>query len=515
MSKNFVSVRVKNSYNKSFSTSHNLKSKHKTIETKLKRYCKDNNLVFSNLSYKDKYQIIRQGNSNNLILSSKDKENIVFRRDVNQELSLLKEWRDNIKDKNELNHINNLIQKTEQELYLYNSFYKDIHKNISDKIKEVEEDYKSNHNRKLRNDRVPNYGGIITFGNEDSNLSRNEMNELNQKQLDEQRHNTVKSILKSLDIENRDYYLVKHTDEYQIHYHFEFIGYNFKTHSLVRRLLTQKKMIEFQDIRGECFKQSSFERGKAKWEKVREYCNENNIDYKELSSKEKYEILKECKVKYETLKQYNNRLNNEVFSKEKKVKKMIEEVQTIELSLKDIYQKVIDKSITKEEISKLKEQSTNKLIKRFLDSRYRSVNLDNDIKSQEKALERTIKNYEKMENDLIEEIFTLEEVIYNQNMIKSSQIKVNVNTSKFDKTVKVNKPNLNFGKPKEVTIEERKEEVFRLNHVEDLDNFINQKRRKSLDEKREELIKKILLRKSKLETENQENIEYESGINLS
>ena len=48
----------------------------------------------------------------------------------------------------------------------------------------------------LQSDAVVNYSGIITFGNEESNLSRNEMDNLNQDKLDKNRINLIKNILK-------------------------------------------------------------------------------------------------------------------------------------------------------------------------------------------------------------------------------------------------------------------------------------------------------------------------------
>lgn len=495
---NYVSVRIKNSYDKSFSISHNLKSKHKQIETKLKRYCKDREIDFNDLNTFEKYQIIRNQNKENYIIN-KDGTETIFRRDIGQELSLLKEYLKEISlYSKEKIKIEELIQKSEQELNLYNSYYNEINKKFKKEIKKVEEDYQKNNKRKLRNDSTINYGGIITFGNDNTDLSREEMDNQDQELLDAQRETTVKEIMKSLDIENNEYYLVKHVDEYQIHYHFEFIGYNYEKHSLVRRLLTQEKMIKFQDIAGVCFQNSDFHRGRPKWEKVQEYCDENDINYEELTAKRKYEILKEVKVKYESTKEYNQRLKNDIHRRE-------EQQKQIELTITDIYEKISNKELTLEQVSQLKEQTKDKALKRFLNNCYKSINLDNEVESQEKALERVVRDFNKMDEDLknaqfkIEVIETISEdfdklveeikkQIENQQKLVNSQIKININTPKNQ--VKVNKVNLDFGKT-EQTNQKLEENMENLKVLEEISKKLH-KGKFAVTDKNIEIMKKIL-----------------------
>ncbi|WP_323587620.1 hypothetical protein [Aliarcobacter butzleri] len=403
---NLVSVRIQNKYKTSFSLSHYLKHSHSTIDKKIKTYCLNNNLDYKNLKYEHQYQIIKSINKINYVINEND-TNKPFRRDISQEIYLL----------NKLGRFDEVKQLKKELENLDNDLFNPINKKFKDEIKKVNDDYKINNKRKLRSDAVVNYSGIITFGNEESNLSRNEMDNLNQDKLDKNRINLIKNILKDLGIPNNAYILTKHLDEQQIHYHFEFIGYDYNTHKLVRKQLTQKKLIKFQDLRGETFKDLKFSRGKAKDQRVREYCQKNNVDYKTLSPKEKYELLKEVGVKYESSKNHNAKINNELEKKQKRLNEIIEVEKTIE----ELYQKILKNELSLEQIKNLQEQNTDKRVKTFLSYRYRINNSKNSRESGEKTLRQLSETFNKMTIEQKNMTLKIKELQNNINSLESRE----------------------------------------------------------------------------------------------
>ena len=211
---NLVSVRIQNKYKTSFSLSHYLKHSHSTISKKVKTYCLVNNLDCKNLKYEQEYQIIKSINKVNYFINENGTKT-PFRRDITQEIYLLQK----MGRTDEIKILKDELSKLDNELF------NPVNKKFKDEIQKVNDDYKIRNKRKLRSDAVINYSGVITFGNEESNLSRNEMDNLNQDKLDKNRINLIKNILKDLGIPDNAYILTKHLDEQQIHYHFEFIGY--------------------------------------------------------------------------------------------------------------------------------------------------------------------------------------------------------------------------------------------------------------------------------------------------
>lgn len=371
---------------------------------------------------------------------------------------------------------------------------REIKKTISDKIEKIEKFHKKHNGRKLQKNRNLFFNGIITFGNETQNLSREEMENVNQDELDKSRHNRVKKILESLNLKGNDYILVKHKDEQQIHYHFDFIGYDLKEKKSVRKKMNQKKMIEFQDIAGERFNDLGFERGKPKSERVREYCKEHNIDYQKLSSKQKYDILVITRTKHQSLKNYHEKMKNDVYTKQQKHIKLIE----VDETLTNLHNQIINKELSLEQIQQLQKQNENKTIKTYLNYRYRLMNEKNSFEAQNKRYNHLVKKYEKMDIELKKTTLKLEKSekrLNNINKVESSNININV-TTKHNDNIKVNEVNyddidkkfkdkkLAQQKQKEQESNLKKEQSYDLN--KEIDNALNKSEKIYIDENGDE-----------------------------
>ena len=498
---NLVSVRIQNKYKTSFSLSHYLKHSHSTIDKKIKTYCLNNNLDYKNLKYEHQYQIIKSINKINYVINE-NASNKPFRRDISQEIYLL----------NKLGRFNEVKQLKKELENLDNDLFNPINKKFKDEIKKVNDDYKINNKRKLRSDAVVNYSGIITFGNEESNLSRNEMDNLNQDKLDKNRINLIKNILKDLGIPNNAYILTKHLDEQQIHYHFEFIGYDYNTHKLVRKQLTQKKLIKFQDLRGETFKDLKFSRGKAKDQRVREHCQKNNVDYKTLSPKEKYELLKEVGVKYESSKNHNAKINNELEKKQKRLNEIIEVEKTIE----ELYQKILKNELSLEQIKNLQEQNTDKRVKTFLSYRYRINNSKNSCESGEKTLRQLSESFNKMTIEQKNMTLKIKELQNNINSLESREqvFKDKINKEYKEKMNIIEKERNNNdyqskqNQEKEIEINEN---ILFLQNLINEFNVLKEKTLKATDFRVAELCKEKVIDKS-IEIEKSNRMKYIQDI---
>lgn len=458
---NFVSHRISNKYKKGFSLSHSIKYRHLSKTAKL-AYDIENIIYYEGMRYEMKRDL-----NNRLIENPQTLEDKAFNQDI------------------------------ENQIMAQEKLLKEIRKYHKKEVDNRKKDYQEHNKRKMRSDANLNYRGIITFGNEEQNLSREEMNNQNQDLLDKCRHDTVKKTIVSLGLpEDTKYYIVKHLDEEQIHYHYEFIGYDFVNHSLIRRGLTQKKMIELQDIAGERYQDLDFHRGISKDKKIVDYCNENNLVYEDLSIEEKWEVKVAVGVKYQTTKDYRRKMNNATHKTEQQFNKT-------DLTITEIKKRVEDKSITLEEISELKEiNKGNKLVKRFLDYRYKVINIKNTEESQSKSLKRLENTYDKMEQGLKDGtiIFNqIKEVVENKNKIidslddkikhnqelQKSFVNVNVGAKKTNK-IKVNKINVKTSKEldnelkESLKFKERTEEEILVENMRDtekkMDSFVSTKR---------------------------------------
>lgn len=136
--------------------------------------------------------------------------------------------------------------------------------------------------------------GIITFGNEESNLSRLELEELDQDELDKAAYNSVKRIANENGV--NVLYLTKHLDETQIHYHYALENYNFTEHkTLAVQMRAKSSLKSLQDLVAEEFEYLGFYRGKSSDIRLSEYLDSNNLTKEEffkLSYTEKQSIYK-------------------------------------------------------------------------------------------------------------------------------------------------------------------------------------------------------------------------------
>lgn len=453
---NLVSVRLNNKYEKSFSISHNYKTCHKSLEKRIESYY---NLIHNNLeteeikiyeniceewSYFKQYEIIKKLNVMNYQIINDKK--FYFRRDLLQELKLLELSFKEAKTEEEKSKIKDLIKSTKEEQKKYDYQYFLINNSITNEIEKIKIDHEKIKNRKLRKDRQLNFQGVITFGNKNSDLTREEMNNLNQDELDKNRNNLIKGILKKLDIPDRTYYLVKHLDEQQIHYHYEFVGYNKKENELIRRLVSQKFLIEIQDLAGEAFKSSNFERGNRKSERVREHCENNNINYKELLPKEKYLLLKKTNVKHSTLKEYNNKLNNDLELKKQDLNKQKERLNRLEIEnkkqtktlektikLNELMERVENGTITIQKIQELKEKWKNDTqITRVLNNRQRRLNNKNEFEKYSKNLENLKSNIEKLTEEQKNKEIKIQELKENISEMSEQELKKRINKKEIE-----------------------------------------------------------------------------------
>ncbi|MDN5109394.1 plasmid recombination protein [Aliarcobacter butzleri] len=494
---NLVSVRIQNKYKTSFSLSHYLKHSHSTISKKVRAYCLVNNLDYKKLKYEQEYQIIKSINKVNYFINENGTKT-PFRRDITQEIYLLQR----LGRTDEIEKLKEELKKLDDELF------NPVNQKFKDEIKKVNDDYKTHNKRKLRCDAVINYSGIITFGNEESNLSREEMDSINQDKLDNKRTLLVKNILKDLGIPDNAYILTKHLDEQQIHYHFEFIGYDYNSHKLVRKQLTQKKLIKFQDLRGETFKELNFSRGKSKDKRVQEHCKLNNIDYKSLSPQEKYELLKEVGVKYESSKNHNAKINNELEKKQKKLNQIIEVEKTIE----ELYQKILNKELTLEQIKNLQEQNTDKRVKTFLSYRYRINNSKNSRESGEKTVNQLKETFNKMTSEQKNMTLKIKELQNNINSLESREQvfkdKINQEYKEKMNIIEKEKNNNNYqlkqNQEKEIEINEN---ILFLQNLINEFNKLKEETLKAVDLKIAELYKETVIDKT-IEIQRSNRLKY-------
>lgn len=439
---NLVSVRIKNSYDKSFSIAHNLKTIHRGINKRIRVYFQVKNKenksyeeICKTVSYFEQYKIIRELNIDNYIIL--DNEKISYRRDLKQEIQLLElSLKHDTLTENEKINIKKLIVDIKAEEKKYLEEYKKVNNEFTKKINEIKKNHITEKGRKLRSDRRLNFGGIITFGNEDSNLSRNEMNDKNQEEMDNRRNNTVKGVLKELGLEGNKYYLVKHLDEQQIHYHFEFIGYNDKEKKLIRKDVNQQLLIKIQDLAGEEFKSLDIRRGNSKWLAVQEYCEKNNIVYTELSSEDKYKVLKICNVKNQSLKEFHTKANNDLKLKNEELEKETNRLNSLEeevkktnqklnksINLNNLLERVEAGTITIKQIKEMKEKYINdKEVIRVLNNRQRRMNNKNNEEKYNKNISLLKKNLEKLEEEIKnkEIIFKNKEEQFYENIVDMS-----------------------------------------------------------------------------------------------
>jgi len=140
----------------------------------------------------------------------------------------------------------NIEDKESEGFKLWNDRIKNIKKEHSEEIKKCREDFQK-HNKsgkKLRSDSNLFYGGIVTFGNFESNLTREDLEKEGIEKLTE---NVKKSLLdyeKKYKVKMTNLYL--HNDESQIHYHFEFIAYNYETHKPHKTDLSPMELSKIQ-----------------------------------------------------------------------------------------------------------------------------------------------------------------------------------------------------------------------------------------------------------------------------
>lgn len=483
---NIVSVRLNNKYNQGFSISHNYKTCHVGFKKRLERYWNliheniDENIVLYEdienlLSYFKQYEIIKKLNVENYHFCNGIK--IKFRRDLQQEINLLElSLKHDKLNPNDKLKIKKLIKETKKEKAQYDYQYEIINNTFKQEIKEIRENYKKVIGKNLRKDRQINYQGVITFGNEESNLTRREMNNVNHEELDKSREQLIKEILKDLKIPNQTYYLVKHLDEQQIHYHYEFVGfdnevlkqiengekkYHYKgdeeeekgANPLIRRRITQKFLIGIQDLAGKCFKSSNFDRGNSKWDLVSEYCEKQGINYKELTKDEKYLVLRRVNAYHKTKKQYNETLNNDLERKRKDLEKQKEWLEQLEIknkkqteelekttktlektiSLNNVLERVEAGTITIKQIQELKEKWKNDTqITRVLNNRQRRLNNKNEFEKYSKNLENLKSNIEKLTEEQKNKEIKIQELKENISEMSEQELKKRINKKEIE-----------------------------------------------------------------------------------
>ena len=165
--------------------------------------------------------------------------------------------------------------------------------------KRAKDDWKSVKGRAMQSNTNLFINGIITFGNEESNLSRLELDEIDQNELDRAAYNAVERLVKENGV--KVLYIVKHLDESQIHYHYALENYNFTTHKTVAVSMRSKSYLKStQDLVAEEFKHLGFIRGKGADVRLSEYLDANSMsqkDFNELSYTNKQNIYKEINSK--------------------------------------------------------------------------------------------------------------------------------------------------------------------------------------------------------------------------
>ena len=301
------------------------------------------------------------------------------------------------------------VEKYKRDVSKLQTNVKDIRKFFKEQTEKRQDDYKKNgKKKKMRSDSHLNYSGIITFGNDDdeNTLTREEMDNVNQVELDAAAHERVKKVLDSLGIPENEYILRKHVDETQIHYHYEFVGYDFKKHELCRRRLSRRKLIEVQDLTGERFKDLDFHRGITKLAKVERQLESMGItgeDYKKMTPLEKLDILKKAGVKNVKNRKKYNEIN-------KKVKDMTHVFETSLLTAEDIKKRVLEKSITIDELEEMKSHQTIKPVKTFLNYRIRFLKRSEDAKQQEKQRKLLTEKRKKIDESVNFELKVLSKI---------------------------------------------------------------------------------------------------------
>lgn len=135
-------------------------------------------------------------------------------------------------------------------------------------------DYSEHHPRALKRNTKLFYSGVITFGNEDGSLSRDEiMYDINRDELDIRAFHFLLNFCEDNGIDHRSSYIVRHNDEAQVHYHFGFVGYDFKNHEVIRNRLTSTFLSQLQDKIGDQFKKLGFSRGIKKKTALSRSCS--------------------------------------------------------------------------------------------------------------------------------------------------------------------------------------------------------------------------------------------------
>lgn len=280
--------------------------------------------------------------------------------------------------------------------------------------KKVKEDYKKFHPRSLKNNTNITYGGLLTFGNESQNLTREEMDKINQEDLFNSSRDYIFEVLENLGLKRENLlYFVQHNDETQIHFQFKIIGYDFDNHKIIRNDLTPSRMEKLQDIGEKHFLKRDIDiyRGISKKERIKKELEKKGLsyeDYSKLSKKQKHEIKIDSNVVYRDTRQNFQNLKLEYVKSEKDIKGLNQQ----KISLMEIFQKIQEEKnqgikdikIQREDFKKIEMDTELKKIE-YSRMTEEQNKLREDLKSLKDFMSEYSKDSEKYTEKFMEKLF--------------------------------------------------------------------------------------------------------------
>lgn len=269
----------------------------------------------------------------------------------------------------------------------HSSMFDRLKKDFTDYQSKVKEDYNKNNKQKLRKDANMFFEGVITFGSSKGEDFDKRIRELsNNEMFIGSVIKSVRDMLKENGIEG-DFKLFQHNDEKSLHFHFDFVPYNWNTHKMVNQEFSPSYMSKIQDILYNNLKEYGIHRGIKKQDRIQKYCEDNNIKKEDLT----IEDYQEINIKNKSLKNHNNNLEKTNRELKKKIEryendifpKMVKKFNTANIKLQQLKKQI------QEEERKLRKQGLTK--EKLKEGLIILGNQKRDIKKQIKDL-KTFKN---------------------------------------------------------------------------------------------------------------------------
>lgn len=289
----------------------------------------------------------------------------------------------------------------------HSSMFDRLKKDFTDYQLKVKEDYNKNNKQKLRKDANMFFEGVISFGSSKGEDFDKRIRELsNNEMFIGSVIKSVRDILKENGIEG-DFKLFQHNDEKSVHFHFDFVPYNWNTHKMVNQEFSPSYMSKIQDILYINLKEYGIHRGIKKEDRIQKYCENNNIQKEDLT-KEDYQKMN---IKNKSLKQHNNNLEKTNRELEKKIEryendifpKMIQKFNSANKKLQLLKKQIQEqeRELRNQNLSKQKLKEELIILGNEKKEIQKNINGLKDLKKDFESNRISVKNIEKLFNDNI------------------------------------------------------------------------------------------------------------------